>query len=135
MRPGIRRFGIVALAAASVLSGAPAPAARRKAAAAPAAAPPAIAAEVLSTRSRMDDDLRTLCDEIGGRATGSRAYEAALEWGKEAFRRAKVDSVELESYDAAAKWEGVRAAASVLQPRRFRCAWSPPATLLRRGEP
>jgi len=119
MRPGIRRFGIVALAAASVLSGAPAPAARRKAAAAPTAAPPAIAAEVLSTRSRMDDDLRTLCDEIGGRATGSRAYEAALEWGKEAFRRAKVDSVELESYDAPAKWEGVRAAASVLQPRRF----------------
>src|SRR5438552_2918585 len=117
MRPGIRRFGFVALAAASVLSGAPALAARRKAAA--AATPPAIAAEVLSARSRMDDDLRTLCDEIGGRATGSKAYEAALEWGKEAFRRAKVDSVELESYDAPAKWEGVRAAASVLQPRRF----------------
>src|SRR5436853_527856 len=32
MRPGIRRFGFVALAAASVLSGASAPAARRKAA-------------------------------------------------------------------------------------------------------
>jgi carboxypeptidase Q len=87
MRLEIRRLAFVALTATMAASEAPAPAAR-KATAAPAGKMPAIAAEVLSPRSRMAEDLQTLCDEIGGRATGSRAYEAALEWGKEAFRRA-----------------------------------------------
>jgi hypothetical protein len=121
MRLEIRRLAFVALAAltaTTAVSGAPAPAAR-KATSAPAGKMPAIAAEVLSPRSRMEDDLRILCDEIGGRATGSHASEAALEWGKEAFRRAEVDSVELESYDAPAKWEGVRAAAAVVSPVTF----------------
>ncbi|HEY3173367.1 MAG TPA: hypothetical protein VGK86_12405, partial [Thermoanaerobaculia bacterium] len=121
MRLEIRRLAFVVLAAltaTTAVSAAPAPAAR-KATAAPAGAMPAIAVEVLSPRSRMEEDLRILCDEIGGRATGSQAYEAALEWGKEAFRRAAVDSVELESYDAPAKWEGVRAVASVVSPVTF----------------
>ncbi|HEY3171959.1 MAG TPA: M28 family peptidase, partial [Thermoanaerobaculia bacterium] len=108
----------VALAALTALSGAPAPAAR-KATAAPAAKMPPIVVEVLSPRSRMEEDLRILCDEIGGRTTGSHAYEAALEWGREAFRRAAVDSVELESYEAPAKWEGVRAVASLVSPVTF----------------
>ena len=127
MRLEIRRLAcvalvaLVALTATTAISGAPAPAARKATTRKVAAIGkmPAVAAEVLSTRSRMAEDLQTLCDEVGGRATGSRAYEAALEWGKEAFRRAGVDSVELESYDAPAKWEGVRAAASVVLPRRF----------------
>ena len=86
---------------------------------APTRKTPPIAAEVLSDRSRMDEDLRILCDEVGGRPTGSMAYGAALEWGLEAFRRAKVDSVALESYDAPALWEGVDAEASVVSPVRF----------------
>jgi carboxypeptidase Q len=124
MRLEIRRLAcvalvaLVALTATTVVSGVPAPAARRATAAA-AGKMPAIASEVLSPRSRMAEDLQILCDDIGGRVTGSRAYEAALEWGKEAFRRAGVDTVELESYDAPAKWEGERAAASVVLPRRF----------------
>jgi len=125
MRLEIRRrlacvalVALVALTATTAISGAPAPAAR-KPPAAPIGEMPAVAAEVLSTRSRMAEDLQTLCDEVGGRATGSYAYEAALEWGKEAFRRAGVDSVELESYDAPAKWEGVRAVASVVSPVAF----------------
>ncbi len=81
---------LVALTATTAVSGAP-PSATRKAPAAPIGKMPAVAEEVLSTRSRMAEDLQTLCDEIGGRATGSRAYEAALEWGKEAFRRAGLD--------------------------------------------
>ena len=86
---------------------------------APTRKTPPIAAEVLSDRSRMDEDLRILCDEIGGRLTGSMAYGAALEWGLEAFRRAEVDSVALESYDAPALWEGVDAEAAVVSPVRF----------------
>jgi hypothetical protein len=80
---------------------------------------PAIVSEVLSDRSRMEEDLRILCDEIGGRPTGSMAYGAALEWGLEAFRRANVDNVTLESYDAPAKWEPIDAEASVVSPVRF----------------
>jgi Zn-dependent M28 family amino/carboxypeptidase len=80
----------------------------------------AIASEVLSDRSRLEEDLRILCDEVGGRPTGSIAYGAALEWGLQAFRRAKVDSVALEAYDAPARWEPVGAEAEVLSPVRFR---------------
>lgn len=88
-------------------------------AAIPAPRTPAIASEVLSDRSRMEEDLRILCDEVGGRPTGSMAYGAALQWGLEAFRRAKVDSVALESYEAPALWEPIDARASVLTPVRF----------------
>jgi hypothetical protein len=59
--------------------------------------------EVLSQRNRMEEDLRVPTDEIGGRVTGSPGYEAALQWGVEAFRKAGVDSVKLESYDAPAR--------------------------------
>ena len=86
---------------------------------APSRKTPAIAAEVLSDRSRMDEDLRVLCDEVGGRPTGSMAYGAALQWGLEAFRRARVDSVALESYEAPALWEAIDAEASVVSPVRF----------------
>jgi len=105
-----RRLALAALVLLSAVSATPAPAARKT---------PAIAAEVLSTRSRMEEDLRVLCDEIGGRPTGSKNYEAALEWGLDAFRRAGVDSVRLESYEAPAKWEGVSASASVIAPFAF----------------
>ena len=80
----------------------------------------ALIAEVLSPRSRMEEDLRVLTDEIGGRVTGSPEYEAALQWGLEALRRAGVDSARLESYDAPARWEAVTASASVTAPYRFR---------------
>jgi hypothetical protein len=72
----------------------------------------ALIGEILSERNGMEEDLRVLTDEIGGRITGSPAYEAALQWGVEAFRRAGVESVRLESYDAAARWEAESATAS-----------------------
>lgn len=85
----------------------------------PASGSAALLGEVLSPRNRMEEDLRVLTDEIGGRVTGSPAYEAALQWGIEAFRRAGVDSVRLESYDAPARWEAESARASVVSPFRF----------------
>ena len=48
--------------------------------------------------SRMEPDLRKLTDDIGGRVTGSAGYEQSLQWGIDAFRRAGVDSVKLETY-------------------------------------
>jgi Zn-dependent M28 family amino/carboxypeptidase len=67
----------------------------------------------------MEEDLRTLVDEIGGRITGSAGYEKSLQWGVEAFRRAGVDSVKLEPYDAPAKWEPESAKALVVSPFQF----------------
>jgi Zn-dependent M28 family amino/carboxypeptidase len=67
----------------------------------------------------MEEDLRLLCDEVGGRPTGSMAYGAALQWGMDAFRRANVDTVALESYDAPARWEPIGAQAEVISPFRF----------------
>ena len=109
MRFPNRRAVLAVLVALTAISASPAPARRES----------AIATEVLSNRSRMDEDLRILCDEVGGRPTGSMAYGAALQWGMDAFRRAKVDSVGLESYDAPARWEGIRAEGEVLSPVRF----------------
>ena len=77
------------------------------------------AAEVLSPRSRFEENLRALTDDIGGRVTGSAACERALAWGVDAFRKAGVDSVALESYPAPAKWEGASAAASLVSPEKF----------------
>lgn len=87
--------------------------------AAPTAGADALISEVLSPRSRMTEDLRVLADEIGGRITGSASYERALQWGVDAFRRAGVDSVKLEAYDAPARWEPESASAAVVSPYRF----------------
>ena len=118
----MRRLRVAALAAIVIVSAAGL--ARRSAA--QAAAPRVSAAgdsgligEVLSSRNRMEEDLRVLTDEIGGRVTGSAAYEAALKWGVEAFQKAGADSVRLESYDAPARWEAESATASVVSPYRF----------------
>lgn len=116
----VRNRSLAAIAFAALLAifaGQSAPA--RKAAPEKAVPLPPIAAEVLSTDSRLEEDLRLLTEEIGGRPTGSRNYEASLEWALTAFRRAKVDSVALESYDAPARWEAVSAAASVTAPVAF----------------
>jgi len=109
MRLPDRRAALALFVALSALAASPAPAPKT----------PAIASEVLSDRSRMDEDLRVLCDEVGGRPTGSMAYGASLQWGVDAFRRAKVDSVALESYEAPARWEPVDAEAEVISPVRF----------------
>ena len=87
---------------------------------APAASQPAALVDLLTgPSSRLEPDLRVLTDEIGGRPTGSAAYERALRWGADAFRRAGVDSVKLESYESPARWEGISATAAVVSPETF----------------
>ena len=67
----------------------------------------------------MLDDLRELCDHIGGRATGSPACDRAVHWAAEKFRAAGVDSVSLESYTVPALWLGGSAEGECLSPERF----------------
>ena len=102
---GGRSLRLVALALASAVSAAAQPD--------PTAA---LIERVTGPGSRLEADLRVLTDEIGGRVTGSAGYEKALKWGVDAFRRARVDSVKLESYPVPAKWEGISASASVVEP-------------------
>ncbi len=66
--------------------------------------------------SRLEQDLRILTDQIGGRVTGSPAYEKALQWGVDAFHRAGVDDVHLESYPVPATWEAISISAELVSP-------------------
>ncbi|HEX4440039.1 MAG TPA: M20/M25/M40 family metallo-hydrolase [Thermoanaerobaculia bacterium] len=83
---------------------------------APAASP--LVQALTGPSSRLEPELRVLTDEIGGRPSGSAAYERALQWGLEAFRRAGVEA-RLETYTAPTRWEGISATASVVSPVAF----------------
>ena len=80
---------------------------------------PAVIQTLTGPSSRMEKDLRQLSDEIGGRVTGSAGYDRSLQWGVDAFKRAGVDSVKLETYPVPVKWEPVSATASVVSPVEF----------------
>ena len=82
-----------------------------------------VAAQHLAGRAMgatpMLDDLRELCDRIGGRPTGSPACDRAVLWAAEKFRAAGVDSVSLESYTLPSLWLGGSAEGECLAPERF----------------
>lgn len=68
----------------------------------------------------MIDDLRELCDQIGGRPTGSSACDRAVQWSATKFRAAQVDSVKLEPYTVGANlWLPQSASAECIAPTRF----------------
>jgi len=46
----------------------------------------------LEYSSPMENDLRELCDEIGGRVTGSKANEKSVEWANQKFQESGVKS-------------------------------------------
>jgi hypothetical protein len=79
----------------------------------------ALVRDVMDSGPSMEENLRVLSDEIGGRVTGSDGYEASLAWAQAAFRAAGVSDVRLESYDLPARWEAVSAAGWVMAPSRF----------------
>lgn len=60
----------------------------------------------------MAEDLRALADEIGGRATGSEANLAAVQWALERFRAAGVDARQ-EAFQMPALWLERSASATV----------------------
>ncbi|HYU27165.1 MAG TPA: M20/M25/M40 family metallo-hydrolase [Thermoanaerobaculia bacterium] len=66
----------------------------------------------------MVDDLRELCDSVGGRPTGSPAGTRAEEWAARKFRDAGVP-VTLESYTLPATWRSRLAAAEAVAPAAF----------------
>jgi carboxypeptidase Q len=73
------------------------------------------------------DDLKQLCDGIGGRPTGSAAATRAEEWAAQKFRAAGFTSVTLEPFQIPNIWLPGTAEASLLAPEEFqiRLAASP----------
>lgn len=85
--------------------------------------PQARAAQLLAERERgatpLFDDLRELCDSIGGRPTGSKACDRAVDWAVERFRAAGVESVWTESYTIPGSWTGGADRADCVAPVQF----------------
>src|SRR5579862_16046 len=54
--------------------------------------------------SPLEDNLRRLTDEIGGRVPGTTAMQHAVQWGMQAFTAAGADSVHTEGFTIQASW-------------------------------
>jgi carboxypeptidase Q len=79
--------------------------------------------------SPMEENLRRLTDEIGGRVTGSPEMAKAVEWGVGAFRAAGVD-VHTEKYTLPVTWREGDTRLELLGPVKFPVrlkaeGWSP----------
>lgn len=80
--------------------------------------------------SPLEENLRVLTDEIGGRVTGTPAAEKAVDWAVDAFRQAGVDEVLTENFTLPAGWAEGRTRLTVLAPEPFpvrlvSMGWSP----------
>ena len=81
--------------------------------------------------SPLQENLRNLTDEIGGRVTGSPEADRAVGFAVEAFRRAGVDEVHTEHFTVPVAWSEGRTKIEVLSPKPFpvrlvSIGWSPP---------
>jgi hypothetical protein len=89
----------------------------------PQAGSQAHAAELLAAREEgqtpLFDDLRELCDGIGGRPTGSKACDRAVDWAVARFHDAGVERVWTESYTVPMAWVGGADHAECLSPVEF----------------
>ena len=68
--------------------------------------------------SPMEENLRRLTDEIGGRVTGSPEMAEAVKWGVETFRAAGVD-VHTEKYTLPVTWSEGNTRLELLGPVKF----------------
>jgi carboxypeptidase Q len=80
--------------------------------------------------SPMEENLRRLTDEIGGRVTGSPQMAKAIEWAVAAFRAAGVE-VHTEKYTLPVTWSEGETRLELLGPVKFpvrlaSTGWSPP---------
>ncbi|MGO9640911.1 MAG: M20/M25/M40 family metallo-hydrolase [Candidatus Acidiferrales bacterium] len=94
-----------------------------------AEASPKIIADALGP-SPLEENLRRLTDEIGGRMSGSPQMTRAVDWAVRAFRDAGVD-VHTESYTLPLSWSEGATRLDVLSPepvpvRLVSVGWSPP---------
>jgi carboxypeptidase Q len=81
--------------------------------------------------SPLEENLRKLTDEIGGRMSGTPAMRRAVQWAQEAFREAGVDRVWTESFAMPEGWREGATRLEILAPVTFTpgvvsLGWSPP---------
>jgi hypothetical protein len=83
----------------------------------------------------LEDDLRHLCDRIGGRPTGGEACERSVDWFLDRFRAAGADRVWAEPFTMPHRWQDDRATAAVTGPAGFpvRAVAMPLSAPTRRG--
>jgi len=75
-------------------------------------------AERMLGSTPMIEDLRELCDRVGGRPTGSPAADRAVAWGERKLRAAGVETA-TEAFTVPALWLPGTAEASCLVPEQF----------------
>lgn len=88
--------------------------------------------------SPLEENLRRLTDEVGGRVPGTPAMGQAVRWGVEAFRAAGAEGVTTETFQMPISWQEGATRVEVTSPTRFRVravslAWAPPIALAKRA--
>ncbi|MGZ4813754.1 MAG: hypothetical protein ACXVZI_13370, partial [Terriglobales bacterium] len=64
----------------------------------------AVMQEALKPSTPLQENLRKLTDEIGGRIPGTPAFEQAARWGVDGFKAAGADSVHTEEFTIPTSW-------------------------------
>src|SRR5271165_1473709 len=87
--------------------------------------------EALQPSTPLQENLRVLADEIGGRVPGMPAMQKAIQWGVDAFKAAGADSVHTEEFTISQSWAEGNTEVNVVAPVKFHVraqsiAWGPP---------
>ena len=69
--------------------------------------------------SPLQENLRVLTDEIGGRVPGTPALDRAVRWGADALKAAGADDVQVESYSIPHSWQEGATRVSITSPVQF----------------
>ena len=90
----------------------------------------AVMQEALKPSTPLQENLRVLTDEIGGRIPGTPAFEQAVQWGVAAFKAAGAQSVHTEEFTIPTAWAEGDTEADVVAPVKFHVrahsiAWGP----------
>ncbi len=86
--------------------------------------------EALKPSTPLQENLRVLTDEIGGRIPGTPAMQKAIEWGVAAFKAAGADSVHTEEFTIPTSWAEDDTEVNIVAPVKFHVraqsiAWGP----------
>jgi carboxypeptidase Q len=90
----------------------------------------AVMQQALSPSSPLQNNLRVLTDEIGGRVPGMPAMQKAILWGVDAFKAAGADSVHAEEFTIPTSWAEGSTEVNIVAPVKFHVlahsiAWGP----------
>ena len=91
---------------------------------------PPVMASALQADTPLESNLWALTDRIGGRITGTPAFDRAREWAIAAFRQAGADTVTAEHFQLPQSWAEGKTQAEIVSPVRFpvraqSLAWTP----------